>query len=133
LSDLDIPMPLRAAAILLWINGFGFGVCCLPGIRNLLTGRDIAMILGFPAYGRGPFEHVGIPTTVPLLAGFLLVCSAECVAGWLLWSGYTTGAILALALLPAGAIFWWGFALPIPPIFAIARTVLIVVSWRSLR
>jgi hypothetical protein len=133
LSDLDMPLPIRAVSMLLWINGSGFGVCCLPGIRNLLTGRDIPMILGFPAYGRGPFERVGIPTTVPLLAGFLLVCILECVAGWLLWSGSITGAILALALLPFGAIFWWGFALPIPPIFAIVRTVLIVLSWRSLR
>jgi len=133
LSDLDVPTSLRAAAILLWINGVGFGVCCLPGIRNLLTGRDIPMILGFPAYGGGPFERHGIPTTVPLLAGFLLVCILECVAGWWLWSRSTTGAILAIALLPVGAIFWWGFALPIPPIFAIVRTVLIVLSWRSLR
>jgi hypothetical protein len=118
LNDLDIPMPLRAAAILLWINGVGFGVCCLPGIRNLLTGRAIPMILGFPAYGRGPFERVGIPTTVPLLAGFLLVCILEVVAGWLVWSGATAGAVLAIGLLPVGAIFW---------------CVLIVVSWRSLR
>jgi hypothetical protein len=91
------------------------------------------MILGFPAYGRGPFERVGIPTTVPLLAGFLLVCILEVIAGWLLWNGYTPGAILAIALLPVGAIFWWGFALPIPPIFALVRTILIVLSWRSLR
>ena len=105
----------------------------LPGIRNLLAGRDIPMILGFPAYGGGPFERHGLPTTVPLLAGFLFVCILECAAGWLLWSGSTTGAILAMALLPVGAVFWWGFALPIPPIFAIVRTVLIVLSWRSLR
>ena len=128
-----IPIPLRTAAILLWINGVGFGVCCLPGIRNLVTGRDIPTILGFPAYGRGPFERVGLPTTVPLLSGFLLVCVLEVVAGWMVWSGSKAGAILAFALLPAGAFFWWGFALPIPPIFAIVRTILIVVSWRSFR
>ena len=129
----SIPMPLRVASILLWINGVGFGVCCLPGIRNLLTGRDIPTILGFPAYGRGPFERVGLPTTVPLLTAFLVVCALEVAAGFFVWSGSTPGAILAIALLPAGAFFWWGFALPIPPIFAIVRTVLIVVGWRSLR
>ncbi len=124
---------IRAAAVLLWFNGLGFGICCLPGIRNLSMGRDIPTIFGFPAYGRGPFERVGIPTTVPLLSAFLLICVLECVAGWLLWSESTTGAILALALIPFGAVFWWGFALPIPPIFAVVRTLLLVLSWRSLR
>ena len=98
-----------------------------------MTGRDIPLILGFPAYGRGPFERHGISTTVPLLVGFLLVCILECVAGWMLWSGNRAGAILAMALLPFGAIYWWGFALPIPWIIAVVRTVLIALSWRSLR
>jgi hypothetical protein len=89
--------------------------------------------MGFPAYGRGPFERVGIPTTVPLLACFLLVCILEAVAGFLLWQGYLSGALLALVLLPLGAIFWWGFALPIPPIFALIWTILIIVSWQGLQ
>ena len=97
-----------------------------------MAGRDIPIIMGFPAYGRGPFEHIGISTTIPLLAAFLLVCSLEVVAGWLLWSGNKTGTILALVLLPFGAVFWWGFALPIPPIFAVARTLLIVLNWEHL-
>jgi hypothetical protein len=69
----------------------------------------------------------------PRKAEFLVVCVLEVVAGGMVWSGSMTGAILAIALLPAGAFFWWGFALPIPPIFAIGRTVLIVLSWRGFR
>jgi hypothetical protein len=130
---MTVPVQLRVAAILLWITAFGFGVFCLPAIRNLLTGRDIPYIMGQPAYGKGPFEGVGIPTTVPLLAAFLLICILEGVAGWLLWGGHKEGATLALVLVPAGAIFWWGFALPFPPIFALVRTILIVLSWQSLR
>jgi hypothetical protein len=57
---------------------------------------------------------------------------AEAVAGWLVWGGHKSGAILALVLLPIGAVFWWGFALPIPPILALVRTALIVVAWRAL-
>lgn len=124
---------IRTAAVLLWFNGLGFGICCLPGIRSLSLGRGIPTIFGFPAYGRGPFERLGITTTVPLLSAFLLVCVLECVAGWLLWNASTTGAVLALALLPLGAVFWWGFALPIPPMFAVVRTLLLALSWRSLR
>jgi hypothetical protein len=123
---------LRFAAILLLISGVGFGVFCIPAIRNLLIGRDIPTVMGFPAYGKGPFERAGLPTTVSLLAGFLLVCILEGVAGLLLWGGSRVGAILALALLPAGAIFWWGFALPFGPIFAILSTILILLSWQGL-
>ena len=127
-----IALPIRAAAVLLWINAFGFGLPCIPAIRSLLAGRGVDMMMGFPAYGRGPFERVGIQTTVPLLFAFLLVCVLEGVAGWLLWNGTRVGAILSLMLLPVGAIFWWGFALPFPPVFAVARTVLIALSWRQL-
>jgi hypothetical protein len=123
---------IKAAAILCWVNAVGFGVFTFPAIARVGTGRDIPMVMGFPAYGRGPFEDHGVPTTVPLLLGFLAVCVLEGVAGWLLWSGSTTGAILALAALPFGAVFWWGFALPFPPIFAIARTALILAAWRDL-
>lgn len=126
-------IPIRMASVLCWVSGVGFGIFTLPAIRNLLTGRGIPFVLGFPAYGGGPFERYGIKTSVPLLAAFLLVCVLEGVAGWLLWGGHKSGAWLALALLPFGAVFWWGFALPFGPVFALARTVLIVISWRSLK
>ncbi len=45
----------------------------------------------------------------------------------------SSGAWMALALVPIGAVFWWGFALPIPPLVAVVRTILLVVYWRSLR
>lgn len=131
--ETNVSVPLRIAAILLLLNGVGFGVFCVPAIRNLLGGRDIPYVMGFPAYGKGPFEQAGIPTTVPLLVGFLFVCILEAVAGWLLWDASRTGAIIALALLPFGAIFWWGFALPFGPIFAFISTVLILLNWQSLK
>ena len=82
---MTIPALIRVAAILHWVIAVGFGVFCFPAIRNLLIGRDIPIVMGFPAYGRGPFERVGIPTTVPLLVAFLLACMLEAVAGVLLW------------------------------------------------
>lgn len=124
--------PLQAAAILHWFIAVGFGVFCFPAIRNLLIGRPIPIVMGFPAYGRGPFERVGISTTVPLLAAFLLVCILEAIAGFLLWDGYKSGAVLALVLLPAGGVFWWGFALPIPPVLAVIWTILIFLGWQNL-
>lgn len=122
----------RIAAGLLWFNGSGFGLFCLPGIRNLLAGREIPTILGFPACGGGPFERAGVSTTVPLLAGFLVVCALEVVAGAMVLNGSRSGAVAALALVAPGAVYWWGFALPIPPLLAVARTALILASWRTL-
>jgi hypothetical protein len=52
---------LRVAAVLLWINGAGFGVFTLPAIRNLLTGRGIPIVMGFKAYGGGPSNATDSP------------------------------------------------------------------------
>jgi hypothetical protein len=60
------------------------------------------------ARGRGPFERHGLPTTVPLLLAFLAVCLLEAVAGTRVWGEHLDGGILALALLPVEAAFWWG-------------------------
>lgn len=128
---MPVPTPIRIAAILHWFIAVGLGVFCFPAIRNLLSGRDIPIVMGFPAYGQGPFERVGIATTAPLLAVFLLICILEAVAGGLLWEGYRSGAVLALVLLPAAGVFWWGFALPIPPIFALVWTILILLNWQA--
>jgi hypothetical protein len=123
---------IRAASVLCWVNAIGFGVFCIPAIARVASGHDIPTVMGFPAYGRGPFEARGIDSTVPLLAGFLAVCVVEGVAGWLLWGGHQSGAIVALAVLPFGAVYWWGFALPIAPLFAVVRTFLIAAAWQDL-
>jgi len=122
----------RIASVLLWISTVGLGVPCLMAIRNLLSGRGIPTVLGFPAYGGGGFERHGLETSVPLLLGFLAVCLAEGYAGWLIWNGYRAGAVLALILLLPGAVYWWGFYLPYPPIAAVIRTILILLFWSSL-
>lgn len=55
------------------------------------------------------------------------------VAGRLLWDGRRSGAALALVLVPVGAVFWWGFALPAGPVLAVVRTGLIGYGRRALR
>ena len=45
--------------------------------------------------------------------------------------GHRSRAILALALLPLGGVFWWGFALPIPPLLALVWTLLILRNWHA--
>jgi hypothetical protein len=127
-----IPISIRVSSVLLWISAIGLGIPCIMALNNLSHGRGIPFVLGFPAYGGGGFERHGLITSIPLIAGFLVVCLIEAYAGWLLWNGNKLGGILALILLIPGAIYWWGFDLPYPPILAIIRTVLILISWSHL-
>jgi len=124
---------LRVAAALSGIAGAGFGIFCVQAIRNLTTGRALPWFISFRAFGGGPFERLGTNAMVLLLAVELVVNIAECAAGWLLWHGDKLGGVLALGLLPVSAILWWGFALPFPPFFALIRTVLIVLHWKTLQ
>ena len=113
---------MKVASVLSWVNGVGFGLPGVYGIAHLARHGTVARFMGFPSYGEGPFERVGIKSTVPLLSTFVAVCAAECVAGGLLWHNRRSGAVLSLALLPVESVFWVGFALPIPPAFAAVRT-----------
>ena len=124
---------LRAAAALAWFSGLCFGLRCAYAIWYFADRGEVWTFLGFPTYGAGPFEDIGIKTTVPLLVVFLLVCAAEVAAGWLLWQRRRARAVLALALLPAEFAFWIGFALPVGPPAGLARTVLGLLGWASLR
>jgi hypothetical protein len=58
----------RVAAVLLWLNGLGFYAFTPPATRNLLLGREVPLIMGFRAYGGGPFERDGAHTTGGLTA-----------------------------------------------------------------
>jgi hypothetical protein len=86
----------------------------------------------FESYG-GPWSaRVSHATFVVLLMTFLAVNLVAALAAWLLWGGSKAGAVIAVALLPVEAVFWVGFALPIPWLLGVARVVLIALAWRSL-
>jgi hypothetical protein len=107
--------------------GLGFGLPCLVGIRHFARTGEVWTFMGFPTYGNGPFERNGIPTTTPLLVGFLIVCLAEVAVGLLIWAGAPGAQSASLALLPAEFAFWIGFALPLGPPLGIARTILVLL------
>jgi hypothetical protein len=120
----------RAAAILAWAPALGFGLPCLYAIWYFADRGQVWTFLGFPTYGGGPFEDVGLGTSVPLLLGFLLVCVAEAIVGWLLWRGHRASTALALALLPLEFAFWIGFALPFGFVAGPARAILVLLARR---
>lgn len=117
-----------SAAFTSVLLGLGFGVPCIPGIRHFAQTGQVWTFLGFPTYGQGPFERLGIPTSVPLLVAFLAVCVAEVVVGVAIWVEAPGAKVVALALLPVELVFWFGFALPLGPPLGIARTVLLLMA-----
>jgi hypothetical protein len=82
--------------------------------------------MGFPTYGNGPFERVGIATSTALLVGFLSVCVVEVILAVMLWTDAPHAAALSYALLPLELVFWIGFALPLGPPLGVLRTVLVL-------
>lgn len=108
--------------------GIAFGIPCLLAIRYFASTGDVWTFLGFPTYGGGPFERVGLTTSTPLLVAFALVCVAEVVAGVLVLADAPHASALSYALLPIALVFWIGFALPVGPPLGIASAVLLYVS-----
>jgi hypothetical protein len=84
--------------------------------------------MGFSAYGGGPFEQIGLPTSVALLIGFLLVCLAEVAVGVMLLIDVPHAASASYLLLPFEFAYWIGFALPFGPPLGIARTILLLLA-----
>jgi hypothetical protein len=124
----------HVAAVVTWFYAAGFGLSTIPVAIYLRQRGKLPSFFGmFETYG-GPWSaRVTDGTFVVLLMAFLVVCAAAAGSGWLLWGGSRLGAIFGLALLPVEAVFWVGFALPIPWLLGIARAVLIVLAWKSLR
>jgi hypothetical protein len=116
----------RAAGVLALLLGLGFGIPGSIGTRQLAQHHEIWRFLGFPTYGEGPFERAGIPTTVPLIAGFVVVCAAESGLGALLLAGWRSALWLSLALLPFELAYWTGFALPYGFVLGAARVGLTI-------
>ena len=119
---------VTAAALCSLFLGFGFGLPAIVGARHFGQTGEVWMFLGFPTYGGGPFEQVGLQTSVPLMIGFALVCLAEVAVGVMLLLHVPHAATVSYLLLPVELAFWIGFGLPFGPPLGIARTALLLLG-----
>jgi hypothetical protein len=113
-----------AAAITAYACGLGFGLPCVVAIRHLIDTGRVWRFLGFPTYGDGPFDSVGMHTTVPLLAGFLAVCAAELALALLIQRRSLQAELVSSLLLPIELAYAVGFALPAGVLLVVARVAL---------
>jgi hypothetical protein len=125
------PLATRVAGVLALLLGLGFGLPGIYGTWYFAEHGQVWTFLDLPTYGDGPFEEIGIDTSVLLLLAFLLVCVAEIVLGWWLWSGHSGNRAFAALLLPVELVFWIGFALPFGPVVGVVRTALVLVGGRA--
>ncbi len=129
----SVPLAARAAAGLLWVVGVGWGFSA-PWLMWWVAVRGRLPVL--PYIGEpngGPFY-----TTLPHIAFIVLfglslgLGIAQVGAGVLLWNGQRAGGLVQFAIVPIEAAFWYGFALPIPPVLAAIRVVFVLLSWTQL-
>ncbi|MGZ6258599.1 MAG: hypothetical protein ACXWQ6_08995 [Candidatus Limnocylindrales bacterium] len=119
---------VTAAALCSVVLGVGFGLPGVFGTLHFARTGGVWTFMGFPAYGGGPFERIGLPTSVPLLIGFVLVCLAEVAVGVLLLLDVPQAATASYLLLPFESVFWIGFALRFGHPLGIARTILLLLA-----
>jgi hypothetical protein len=126
------PQAAKAAAIVTWAYASCFGLPAIPvAVYLLRTGRLPRLFDAFPVYG-GPWYDSGQPERFAAqLGAFLVMMLVVSWGGWLLWRGSRAGSVVAVVTIPVEALFWYGFALPIPPLLTLVRVVLVIaVSMR---
>jgi hypothetical protein len=111
-----VPGVARGAAVACWVYAAGYGLPALPIAAYALRERELPWLGDlFPMYGGpwwGPLSPEAFAAT---LVGYAGVTAAVAWGGWLVWQGRRSGAVLAVAMIPIEAVFWYGYALPIPP------------------
>ena len=123
----------RAAAVLTWAYAGGFGLPTVPVAVYLIQRGRLPSFFGqFDMY-RGPWANrLDDGPFVVLLVSFLPVTAGAAWAAWRVWRGSRRGTVLSLALMPVEAVYWLGFALPIPWVVWAARAALLAKAWRRL-
>ncbi|HEY5787199.1 MAG TPA: hypothetical protein VIT65_20735 [Microlunatus sp.] len=123
----------RTAAVVTWAYAAMFGVPAVPVAIFLAEQGRLPSLWGLFDMYAGPWSSSFADDRV---IGLLLVDSAVVLAAvfsaCLLWQMRKAGAVLNLGLLPAEAVFWVGFALPVPWLFAITRVALVALAWPEL-
>jgi hypothetical protein len=107
-----------------------FGVPAVPVAIFLTDEGRLPSLWGLFDMYAGPWSSRLSDHSVAILlltySGLVLTATWS---GWLLWQARKAGAVLNLGLLPLEAVFWIGFALPVPWLFGIARATLVCLAW----
>jgi hypothetical protein len=136
-SGQDRHAAITAGAILCFVVGAGWLIGITPTIVHMIRFRELP-IRNLPIIGpiralSGPFEALGMSAMIGLALLFLVINLLHLLAGAWLWKSQRKGGVLEICLLALSAVFWLGFALPIPPFVGLLQVGLLAVGWKSLR
>jgi len=120
-----------ALSIVVYIEAFMWLVGMVPTLYYAFSQGRLPTFGGIRLLG-GPFEKLGIEALIVAGIGYIIVSALKILAAYWLWSSRKDGAVLELILLGLSAIFWYGFALLLGPLFGIIQVVLLILAWRSL-
>jgi hypothetical protein len=127
---------ITAASILCFVFGVGWTIGAPRSIVYMIRNRTLRVIetpIGQIRGMAGPFEALGMDAMILLALLFLAINVVYILAGYWLWKSQRKGGILAISLLALSVIFWWGFALPFPPVVGLLLAGLLAAGWKSLR
>lgn len=123
----------RTAALVTWADAAMFGVPAAPVALFLAEEGRLPSLWGLFDMYAGPWSsQVADHRVIALLLAYSGLELTTVWSGWLLWERRKAGAVLNLGLLPVEAVFWIGFALPVPWLFGIARVALVFLAWPEL-
>ena len=123
----------RLVASVTWVYAAMFGVPAVPVAIFLAKEGRLPSLWGLFDMYAGPWSsRLTDDRVIALLLVYSGLVLAAVLSGWLLWRKRKAGAVLNLGLLPVEAVFWIGFALPVPWLFGIARVALVFMAWPEL-
>ena len=120
---------MRILAFLIVFDALAWGLGVLPTLHYALRHHELPMFAGFRALS-GPFEELGLNALIVAGIIFATISLLKILAAYWTWNLKREGLVLDLILLAISAIFWYGFALPLGPLFGLPQVVLIVLEWK---
>ena len=121
---------VTALTVLIVFDALAWGLGVLPVLRYAMNHHELPTMAGFRALS-GPFEALGLNAVVVAGIVFVAISLLKLLAAYWIWNLRMDGPVLELILLVISAIFWYGFALPIGPLFGLPQVVLIALAWRT--
>lgn len=123
----------RTAAMVTWTYAAMFGIPAVPVAIFLAEKGRLPSLWGLFDMYAGPWStRFADDNVIALLLVYAGLVLTAVLSGSMLWEMRKAGAVLNLGLLPVEAVFWIGFALPLPWLFGIARVALVCLAWAEL-
>jgi hypothetical protein len=122
---------IKTLSIIVSFDAFMWLVGVVPTLYYAFINQKLPTLAGIRLLG-GPFEKLGIEALIVAGIGYVMVSALKILAAYWLWNGRLDGAVLEAILLGLSAIFWYGFELPLGPLFGVAQVVLMALVWKLL-